>query len=334
MTNQEKIKCTCFLCPTFSNSFQLMAHLSRCTGFLSHTTQSIVRRSFQWLGRSIHAHPLWFILLGTLLIFICLAGGLIYISFVCHDDETKCMDNRTSYLWVPRRSTVWSQYTEIVDNFGTYPSVLVLLLTVNDGESILNPQRIDSAFDIIKTIDNITLPDHNDRDYEYSDLCTRSVRTQSHCDSAVDNFFAVFFENDESLWNDMNTTLRVINTPGAPTTLYLGGLQYEEGDAREIISARSLRLVYALKGSSSKRVEAFCVYLFSFRFVSFSIGFKPNDIAIRKRCIGHMHRFKTQCTNMPEHGTNIGSNTEMITIPILKSPFPLRSFWTMRWLEW
>ena len=232
-----------------------MAQVATCTGFLSKKTQSIVRRSFHWLGRNIYVHPLWFMVLGILLIIVCLASSIIYVSQICSDDETKCMDNRSLQLWIPQQSTVWFQYTEIVDTFGTYPSVLMLLLTVNDDESILTPSKLDAAFEVIDTINNLTLYDHEDEDYEYDDLCTRSSPTQSHCDSDAETFFNVFFQNNESLWNDLNVTLQIINTPGAPTALYLGGLKYEENDPTMITSAQSLRLGYSLQGSTDEAVK-------------------------------------------------------------------------------
>ena len=231
-----------------------MRSVTSCTGYLSDRVQSLVRTLFEWTGRHIYAHPMWFISSGILLIALCCTGSGIYYSQICSDDKTKCVENRAGYLWIPLQSTVWSQYTEIIDIFGTYPTALVLLLTTNDDESILSTSKLDTAFEITDTINNITLHDHNDQDYVYNDLCTRSSPTQSHCDSAAESFFAVFFQNDESLWNDMNTTLSIINTPGAPITLYLGGLEYAEGDTSTIISAKSMRLVFSLKGSTSQTV--------------------------------------------------------------------------------
>ena len=224
------------------------------TSCLSDRAQSLVRALFKWIGRHIHSHYMRFISAGILLIIVCCVGSGIYYSQICRDDETKCIENRALYLWIPRQSTVWSQYTEIVDTFGTYPTILVLLLTANADESILRTSTLNTALNILDTINDITLDDDEYGKYEYNDLCTRSSPTQSDCDSEGDNFFAVFFQNNESLWNDMDTTLQIINTPDAPNTLYLGGLQYAEGNTRTITSAKSLRLVHSLRGSRNETV--------------------------------------------------------------------------------
>ena len=114
---------------------------------------------------------------------------------------------------------------------------------------------MDIAFEIANTINNITLYDHNDGDYEYNDLCTRSVPNQPHCDSAADSFFGVFFQNNEALWKDMNTTLQIVNSPGAPIDRYLGGYEYAEDDPTQIIGANALRIVYSLRGSTNETVK-------------------------------------------------------------------------------
>ena len=182
---------------------------------------------------------------------------MLYISQICGDDDgnAQCRESRTDYLWIPRQSTVWSQYMEILDAFGTYPTKLVLLLTVNDDDSILTPINMDSAFEIIDTINNITFYDEENGDYGYTDLCTRSSPTQSDCDSSAESVFSVLFQNNESLWTDMNITLQILNSPGAPSSLYFGGLEYTEDDPTTITAAQSMRLVYSLQGSTEKEVK-------------------------------------------------------------------------------
>ena len=252
--------------------------------FLSARTQPATRRFFQWLGLRIHSKPMWFIGFGSALVTLCSAFGFVYYRLFCGDGT--CVENRGLYLWIPRRSTVWAQNTDIIDSFGSYPSELDLLLTVvNEEESILNPSNMDIAFEVAKSIHNVTLHDFNDRDYEYTDLCTRSAPSQSHCDSSKESFFAVFFQNNEPLWSEMNSTLSIINepnyysmelflyvdqmngswdeiqtlidvlnSPDYPTALYLGGLEYAAGDSKEIVGAETLRIVYSLKGSSNSTV--------------------------------------------------------------------------------
>ena len=246
--------------PRFENQsykFDTMPPVAKpTTSCLSDKTQSIVRRSFHWFGRRVHSHSLWFLSIGILLILAFCGCGALYNSRICVHDATRCYESRSTHLFVPRQSFLWSQYTEIEDTFGTKPSALTMMLTAPDDESILTPSRLNAAFEVIDTINNLTLQDHNARDYEYTDLCTRSSPTQPHCDSSEDNFFAVLFQNDESLWNEMNATLSIVNSPGAPTALYLGGLRYGEGDDPVMItSAQSLRITYSLKGSGDKTVN-------------------------------------------------------------------------------
>ena len=258
---------------------------TKWTGFLSIRTQANTRRFFQWIGHRIHSKPMWFIAFGAALVVLCCASGFIYYRLFCDDGE--CIENRTFYLWIPQRSAVWSQYTEIIDVFGPYSSVLTLVLTVIDDEdSMLTPSNMDIAFEIANSIDNITLHDLNDRDYEYTDLCTRSSPTQSDCDSSNETFFAVYFQNNESLWNDMNSTLsiinpdipssfemsfvwlmnngswddietilRILNIPDYPTSLHLGGLEYDAEDPTYVVEAKSLRSTYKLQGSTDKAVQ-------------------------------------------------------------------------------
>ena len=112
-----------------------------CPGYLSIRAQLIARRLFQWIGRKIYAHPFLIIVSGILLIICFCACAVIYYSRICIDDATKCIENRAPYLWVPRKSTEWLQYTEIIDTFGTYPSVLALTL-FSDEEWILSPSNM------------------------------------------------------------------------------------------------------------------------------------------------------------------------------------------------
>ena len=257
---------------------------TKCTGFLSIRTQAIFRRFFQWLGIRIHSKPMWFIAFGGALVALCSASGFVYYRLFCGDGA--CTESRGYSLWIPQQNTLWSQYTEVIDTFGVYPSSLYLLLTVvDDDESILSPSNMDIAFEIANSINNITLYDHNDRDFEYSDLCTRSSRTQSDCDSSNETFFAVLFQNNESLWSEINSTLSIINPPDYtslefayyidrmngswdeiktliqilnipdyPTALYLGGLEYAEDDTARIIGAQYLRIAYSLEGSTNSTV--------------------------------------------------------------------------------
>ena len=224
------------------------------SGFLSTITQPTTRKCFIWIGRNVYGHRQRFIALGFLVIILCIAGGSVYYQQICLDDATLCIENRSLYLWIPQKSLIWSQYTEILSVFGSYPSILTLQLTVNEGDSILTPSNMDTAFEIANSISNVTLYDHNDRDYEYIDLCTRSTPNQPDCDSSDESLFAVFFQNDPSFWNDLNITLTVVSTPGAPSALYLGGLEYADDDPSRIVSAQSLRIAYSLRGDTDQMV--------------------------------------------------------------------------------
>ena len=240
-----------------------MSSSPRCSGCISNRTQSLVRHFFKSMGLRLYNHPIRFISLGVLLIFLCSAVGSVYYVQICQNDEIKCFENRSFYLWIPSHSTVWSQYMEIIDTFGTYPTVLSMWLTANN-ESILTPTNMNVAFEIMDTINNISLHNHNEGDYVYTDLCTRSSPNQPHCDSTAESFFTVFFQNDESLWNDMDTTLQIINGPDAPTAVYLGGLEYAEDSQSHltrIIGAKSLRLMYSLRGSTDNAVS--CPFIHS-----------------------------------------------------------------------
>lgn len=271
-------------CPKSRKCFRSPSSvLFKLTGCLSSRSQVTTRRFFQWLGMRIHSKPCWFIAAGALLTALCSFSGFFYYRQFC--DDGACIETRSSDLWNPQQSEVWSQYTEIIDTFGTYPSVLTLLLTANDDESILLPTAMDMAFEISSTINDITLYDHNGRDHEYSDLCTRSSSFQSDCDSFDDTFFALFFRNNNSKWSNINHTLSIINPPVVhwsqsqnivenleslpledfeyilrmmtipqyPTAVFLGSLQYS--DPANIISAQSLQIHYSLEGSSNKQVQ-------------------------------------------------------------------------------
>merc|ERR1719474_751472 len=171
---------------------------------------------------------------------------------------TKCIENRILYIWIPRESVVWSQYMTILDVFGTYPSVLTLLLTLNGRESVLSPSTMNVAFDIIDSINNVTLHDHDGRDYAYTDLCARSTPTQPHCDSSTELFFQSLSQHDRPLWPERGVTgvsPQMAGNPHVPTALHLGGLQYAEDDPSRILSARSLRITYALQGSTDPKLQ-------------------------------------------------------------------------------
>jgi len=238
-----------------------MESVTKYTGFLSTRTQSAIRRSFRNLAHLIYGNKALSIVLGILLIIICLSGGRIYNAKVCVIDSSPCIEHRLNYLWIPQRSPVWSQYTNIIDKFGSYPTGLRLLLTTsNENESILSPANMDIAFEVMNSIHNVTLHDHYGRDYEYTDLCVRSSSAQPHCDSDTESFFAVFFQNNPLYWSNENRALSILNDniPNLPISLqiYLGAIQYDDDDdPTRITGAHSLWISFSVEGGSNETLN-------------------------------------------------------------------------------
>ena len=226
--------------------------LAKCTNYIPRKTQRLFKAIFNWLGQQIYTKPICFIMIGVLCVAASTGCGILYYSANCTDGS--CAESRVNYLWIPRNSAVWTQFTTMMGRFGSYPSFLSMLLTAKEEESNLSPSMMDIAFEIENTINNITLYNHDARDYQYGDLCTRSVPNQSYCDSSDDSFFGIFFENNASLWSEVNSTLDTINTPYAPTKYFVGGLEYDEVFKSRIISAQSLRVTYWLMGSKDQQV--------------------------------------------------------------------------------
>ena len=225
----------------------------RCTGFISSRTQPLFRSFFQWLGRLIYDHHFWFLAAGLLLTVLCLIGASSYYVLLCTTSDSECTEHRSRYLWIPRESTVWSQFTEMIELFGSYSSIMSLLLTAtNDDNSVLTPSALDAAYDIYNEIDDISF--NNDAD-QYEDLCLRSAPLQPFCDSVANSVFGVLFGQNPMLWANESSTLDIINS-GVPSTFFLGGLDYDESG--EIRRATSMRVFYELIGSTNQTV--WCMY--------------------------------------------------------------------------
>eukprot|EP01084_Bolivina_argentea_P263070 445144_1 len=192
-----------------------MESVASCTSFISSRTQPLFRRFFTWLGKNIYLYHCWFMALGILLTFLCTGGGIAYFMLKCAD--LSCTENRSFYLWIPRDSTVWSQYQEILEIFGTYPSLMSLLLRTSSKDSIIMPSNMDISYNIYNSINDITLNyENNNKVYTFNDLCLRSYPSAPVCDSVYGNFFGYFFQEDDLQWQNESNIETLINTPSAP----------------------------------------------------------------------------------------------------------------------
>merc|ERR1719242_1707461 len=225
-----------------------MSSVSSCTGYLSSKTQRLFRSFFTWLGKSIYLHYSWFIFLGITLTILCTAGGVVFFIFNCSNGE--CVESRTAWLWVPAGSKVLSQFTYILDEFGTFPSAMSLLIQSKEDESIILPSNLDISYNIYQTIDNITY-----NNYNYEDICLRSYPSDPLCVSEYGNFFGFFFDENEMLWLNESSVEDAINAPGSPTEFFLGGFEYDEDATDVVVGAQSLRIQYELEGSTNETIQ-------------------------------------------------------------------------------
>ncbi len=213
-----------------------------CTSFVSSRFQIQFRRFFGWLGIQIYRKPWLFILIGSLLTLSCSVGIFYY------KDESRGME-----LWVPRDSTVWSQYNTIINTFGSYPQTMVLLLVVSDeSDSILSPSNMDIAFEIFNDIDNIEL-DFNGNTYNYNELCLRPYPIAPVCTSQYSNIFGFFFSSNSDLWQNSSTIDDIINVNNSAIQAFAGGLQLDNTG----YAAKSLLFIYGVGGSTDETVNLY-----------------------------------------------------------------------------
>lgn len=250
----------------------MMDSVASCTSFISSRTQQLFRNFFTWLGKNLYLYYCWFLIGGILLTILCTAAGFVYVMFNCDAAivDGDCDENRSLYLWIPQGSTVWDQYTEIIDRFGTYSSKMSILLSSPDPNenSILLPSNLDISYNIYSSIDNVTLKyEENDRNYKFEDLCLREPPSSPYCESTLSNFFGFFFQENPVLWANETTIETIINIPNAPVGFFLGGFAEDEyGDSDSpvtiITGANSLRFIYELEGSTNETVKSFIFSMF------------------------------------------------------------------------
>eukprot|EP01084_Bolivina_argentea_P008422 15774_1 len=212
--------------------------IASCSSFVSSRSQKQFNSGFRLIGKHIYRKPWLFILIGLILTLICSLGFLLL------KQETRALR-----LWVPRKSVVWSQYTTIINSFGSYPSKMLLIITSEDeSDSILSPSNMNIAYDIYKDIDNITL-DYNGNIYDYEQLCSRPYPTAPSCTSDYSNIFGFLFNSQSELWQNSTMIDDIINVNNSAIQGFAGGLQMEDG---YISAAQSLILVYELRGTTNE----------------------------------------------------------------------------------
>eukprot|EP01084_Bolivina_argentea_P008424 15777_1 len=227
--------------------------IASCTGFISSKFQIQFRRFFSWFGVHIYRKPWLFILIGLILTLSCSVGFLFY------QDETRGIN-----LWIPQNTEIWSQYTTIVDTFGSYPSKMLLMLTINDkSESILSPANMDIAYEIFNDINNVELT-YEGNTYNYNSLCLRPFPIAPFCTSQYSNIFGFFFNSNNQLWQNDSFIEDVINVDNSPIAGFAGGLQKD--DNNYIVGANALLFIYELYGSTNNTEQQIAhEYLLSFQ---------------------------------------------------------------------
>eukprot|EP01084_Bolivina_argentea_P008427 15780_1 len=221
-------------------------NVALCTSFISSRTQRVLSSFFGWIGKHIDNRPWLFILIGIVITLMSSCGFYFFES-----------ENRSLYLWIPRGSTEWSRYTYIVDTFGSYPTEMDLLITVNDekSDSILSPSNMDTSYDIFNMINNITLIYDTTYNFQYNDVCLRPYPSSPFCLSTHNNIFGFFFKSylyDDELWqNDSNIKQIINNNDNLAIAAFAGGLETDENVNNQyyVISADVLLIIYRIEGS-------------------------------------------------------------------------------------
>lgn len=204
-------------------------------------------------------------LLGLFITLLCSAGGIAYVIYKCDNLEmsqgdTNCEENRSIYLWIPRDSNVWGQFTQILDIFGSYPSKMSLLLGSGDAteNSIISPENLDITYEIFASIDDIVLKNHienSNKTFKFDDVCLRVPPTSPYCESTPNNFFAAYFMEIPNNWNNSAQIEATLNSgPSASLGYFLGGFE-EDSDTGDVTGASSMRFIYELAGSTNETVE-------------------------------------------------------------------------------
>lgn len=222
--------------------------------FVSSRTQRLFFRSYDFLGHAIFRRPWLFFISGILLTIICSLGMLFMQT------ETNGFN-----LWIPTQSAVYKRYRYMLDTFGTEPSIVSLIFTVEDGDSVLAPAHLNSIYEAYNAIYNVSLF-KNGEEYSYSDVCLRAYPTAENCASDSAHFFANFYidpylsagypdTGDLSfLWSNETAVLSFINSPltGGLISYFASDFTYDSNG--DITKSGIMRLWFELLGTTDDEV--------------------------------------------------------------------------------
>ena len=194
-----------------------MEKVAKVTSWWSSRAQDGIKTAFEWLGKKIYNKPWLFIIIGLLLSFVSGLGLL-----------TMKAENRSLYTWIPRDSTIWSQYQFALDKFGSYPSFMSLFVSAYDN-NMLSTKYLNQTYKNIFWVPyDLELKwnlNDNNYYYDYDDICLRSYPSAPRCISDYTNIYGYIFNLDKTLWKTQDSIEYYINRDGADIQLFAAGFE-------------------------------------------------------------------------------------------------------------
>ena len=155
---------------------------------VSDITQKWIEHAFYHFGLRVYNNPKCFLVSGLFLTVICCLG---FIEFA--------FENRMISLWVPTESQIFSNYEKNIDYFGEFDSDLTLMIENTNGDNLLTPENMDIMYDIyLKSINKVSIK-HNNKNYNYTDICKRLYSGYAYCISQQSGLLSLF-EFNSTLW--------------------------------------------------------------------------------------------------------------------------------------